>query len=96
MCSFDMAALSAEIQNCRKAFDELNISVLTQLLKNSNLRNDLTIETIVEDFRLYMDYFNMHFNANINGKGIFETTLEEHEKRCHRQLDILLHGVLGK
>ncbi|MCI6966783.1 TetR/AcrR family transcriptional regulator [bacterium] len=90
------AALSAEIAECRREFDALNISVLTELLNSRPLREGLSVTAIVEDFRIYMDFFNLRFKASFGGKCPLETALKEHEERCHRQLDILLHGVLGE
>lgn len=86
-------ALSAEIAKCRKKFDELNISVLTGLLNSKPLREGLAVEAIVEDFRIYMDFFNLRFKTSFDGKSTLETALHEHEKRCHRQLGMLLYGV---
>lgn len=90
------AALAAAVTHCRRAFDELNIAVLTELLTAAPLREGLSVDVIVEDFRIYMDFFNLHFNAGWSGSLAPEQALQEHEERCHRQLDILLYGVLGE
>ena len=89
------AALSAEIGKRRAEFDALNISVLTELLNGEPLRECLSVSAIVEDFRMYMDYFNMRFKAAFSEDRSAESILREHEERCHRQLHILLYGVLG-
>lgn len=89
------ASLSEEIAQRRHAFDELNICVLTELLDRETLRPGLCVKTIVEDFRVYMDFFNLRFKPDWNDGRSRENLLKEHEERCHRQLDILLHGVLG-
>lgn len=88
------ASLTDGVLQCRREFDELNISVLTDLLNSRPLRKGLTVDTIVEDFRLYMDYFNMRFKMEMRENSGVETLLRNHEERCHRQLDILLHGVI--
>ena len=88
--------LDREIAACRRGFDELNVAVLTQLLESQTLREGLQISVVVEDFRLYMDYFNAHYHAIYSGEGSGEDALQKHEERCHRQLDILLYGVLGE
>lgn len=90
------AALSARIAERRKEFDALNIAVLTGLLSAGPLRKGLSIEAIVEDFRIYMDFFNLRFGAEPREGCSAKDELREHEERCHRQLDILLHGVLGE
>lgn len=86
--------LSGEIEERRKEFDALNVSVLAELLKNEHLREGISVDAVVEDFRVYMDFFNMRFKTICGGKLSLESALREHEERCHRQLDILLHGVL--
>jgi TetR/AcrR family transcriptional regulator len=88
--------LSAEIAECREAFDKLNIAVLTALLDGRRLRKGLSIPAIVEAFRTYMDFFNMQFQTALHQGCAPERVLQEHEERCHQQLDILLHGVLGE
>ncbi len=89
-------AVSSAIAECRSAFDALNISVLTGLLHSEPLREELCVEAIVEDFRVYMDFFNLRFKAAPGEERSTERALREHEERCHRQIDILLHGVLGE
>lgn len=89
-------ALLTEIAERRRSFDELNISVLSDLLESTPLREGLSVCTVVEDFRMYMDYFNLHFKAAFCGDTSIQQLLQEHEERCHRQLDILLYGVIGE
>ena len=88
--------LSTEITERRRAFDALNASVLTALLEERPLRNGLSVPSIVEEFRTYMDFFNLRFKAALHQGCSPERILKEHEERCHQQLDILLHGVLGE
>lgn len=89
------AGLAEQIAARRRAFDALNISVLTDLLESASLREGLSVETVVEDFRLYMDYFNIHYRAAFRGEASPQDALFKHEERCHRQIDILLYGVLA-
>lgn len=88
--------LADRIASCRRGFDELNVSVLTEFLKRNPLREGLSVAEIVEDFRMYMDFFNMRFRKTFAGEIPSEKVLQEHEERCHRMLDILLHGVMGE
>lgn len=87
-------SLMGDITEARKAFDELNITVLTCLLESATLREGVTVSAVVEDFRIYMDYFNLRFKAVLMGAHSPEQALRKHEERCHRQLGILLYGVL--
>lgn len=88
------AALAEEIARRRQAFDRLNADVLTGVLGKASLRAGLSAETVVEDFRMYMDYFNLRFRSAFRGRRSIDEILTEHEEKCRRQLDILLHGVL--
>ncbi|MDD3410620.1 MAG: TetR/AcrR family transcriptional regulator [Eubacteriales bacterium] len=90
------AHLAAELARARMPFDRLNISVLTRLLENTPLRSGLTAAAVVEDFRMYMDYFNARFRSALTNAENPQQALRDHEERCHRQLDLLLHGVLEK
>jgi TetR/AcrR family transcriptional regulator len=90
------ADLGVQITSCRKDFDTLSLSVLTDLLRGAPLREGFTVESTVEEFRLYMDFFNMRFKTALNQGRPPEIVLKEHEERCHRQLDILLYGVMDQ
>lgn len=89
------ASLKSEIAECRKEFDEFSISVLTEFLSSEPIRKGLTVSVIAEDFRNYIDYFNMKFADSCGQNVPSECALREHEERCHRQLNMLLYGVLG-
>ncbi len=88
------AQLVALLAKVKEPFDILNIKTLTALLEGAPLRPGISISAVTEDFRLYMDYFNARFREVLNEAKTPEQALCEHEERCHRQLDILLHGVL--
>ena len=88
--------LRSEISRLREPFDTLNISVLTELLKSQPLRQGLSVDLVVTDFRMYMDYFNVHFKTLCGKSGSSLDILRKHEELCHRQLDILLYVVLDK
>jgi TetR/AcrR family transcriptional regulator len=89
------ASLIAQIAVCRRDFDEFSISVLTEFLSSEHVRKDLTIPAIVEDFRSYIDYFNLRFAGSFGKNVPSESVLCEHEKMCYRQLNMLLYGVLN-
>lgn len=86
-------SLAEQISQRRAGFDQLNLSVLTAILKSQPLRPGLTPEEVAEDFRAYMDYFNLRFRADMRAGQPVKEILLEHEEKCRRQLDILLYGV---
>ena len=87
-------ALAEEIARRRQGFDRLNAAVLSHMLETAPLRKGLNAAAVVEDFRMYMDYFNLRFRTAFRSGRSMDEILTEHEKKCRRQLDILLHGVL--
>ncbi|MEA4912288.1 MAG: TetR/AcrR family transcriptional regulator [Oscillospiraceae bacterium] len=89
------AGLAPEIAQLRRKFDALNISVLTELLRSEPLRSELSVDAVVYDFGMYMDFFNLHFKSAQSERSD-AAILKEHEERCHRQLHILLYGVLDQ
>lgn len=84
--------LREAIAAVRSEFDRLNIRVLTDLLKKVRLRAGITIAEVVDDFRLYQDYFNTRYQ--LEHPDAF--SLAEHEVSCHRSLNILLYGIIDQ
>lgn len=90
------AHLTQRLAEVRKEFDRQNVTILTGLLENAPLRKGITVSEVVDDFRTYMDYFNARFKPVLAETGTPEQALRDHEERCHRQIEILLYGVLEK
>lgn len=86
------AHLAKAISEAKAEFDELNISALTKLLQSARLRSDMTIQSVVEIFRLYQDFANARYQMEPSEA----TNLEKHEKICKRSLSILLYGVIER
>lgn len=86
--------LRAEITERRKAFDNFNISVFAEILKGAVLRNGITVLSAAEDFRMYMDFFNMRLREELANASSSEQAIKKYEERCRRQIDIFLYGVL--
>jgi TetR/AcrR family transcriptional regulator len=90
------AHLAKELAGTQKEFDSQNVSILTTLLESAPLQDDIAISEIVSDFKMYMNYFNARFRTVLEHADSPKQALREHEERCHRQLRILLYGVLVK
>lgn len=86
-------ALRDRIAPLRRAFDDLNLTVLTGLLAQETLRPGLDAAQVVEEFGLFMDFFHTRFR-DARRTAPPEEFLRLHEEFCHRQLDILLYGVV--
>lgn len=86
--------LAGAVAERKRGFDALSISVLTDFLADRPLRGGLSAAAIAEELRSYMDYFNLRFKTAFAMGCCPEDILKEHEERCRRQIDILLHGLL--
>ena len=84
--------LMDSIKETRAEFDKLNISILTELLQSVELNSGITISEAVEHFRMYQDYFSVRYQLDQKG----ELSLEEHEKYCHRWVNIFLYGIINQ
>lgn len=84
--------LLAQINAAKAELDELNITVLTTLLKKLKLRADVTIKQVIEVFLLYQDMVNTRYQM----QSIDSTNFEEHDRRCRYALNILLYGVVDR
>lgn len=82
------------IGEVKSEFDTLNISVLTELLDRVSLRPGISVSEVVEDFRAYQDFFNARYLSIQQGCSA-KSILHDHEERCHRQLKMLLYGIIG-
>ena len=79
------AHLVAEIGLKKKRFDDLNIHILEQLLQELPLQPGMTMEEVVETFRLFQDFFN----ATERTQDFYLR-----EGHCKKALHILLYGVV--
>lgn len=88
--------LNVQIKTCRQRFDEVNLAFLTSLLDQQRLREGLNSQDIAEEFRAYMDYFNLRFYQSLKEGWTIGEAIQKHEERCHQQISILLYGVIGR
>lgn len=84
--------LRGEIAKCRETFDLLNIGILKRLLKSLKLRADMSMDEVIDTFRLYQDFINAKYQMT----GVREIDIREHEESCHRAVGILLYGVVER
>lgn len=88
------AHLLSAIKTARQAFDTLNITILTRLLSASLLRQDVSLQAIIEWIQEYMDFFNLRYTLKLNETADLNEAILMHEQKCHRQLSFLLFGVM--
>lgn len=84
--------LIGQINDCKKKFDELNKSVLLKILKDYNLREDITEEQIVSVMQLFQDFVNARYKMMPGD----EPDMKKHDELATKALDILLYGVVKR
>lgn len=84
--------LSKQIHEIKADFDALNLSVLTELLSEVKLREDVTTGQVIEVFRLFQDFINARYQMTPNDA----IDIKEHEEICSRALNILLYGAVKR
>lgn len=84
--------LAEAIREIKSGFDELNITVLSELLQSLKLREEMSIESVVELFRLYQDFVNARYQ--MEASNVID--LEKYEETCKKSLSVLLYGVVQK
>ena len=65
---------------------------LTELLRATPLREDITVDEVADSLRLFQDYLNMRFRSP-DGAMV---NMEEHERQCLRALEIFLYGIIKR
>ncbi len=81
--------LKEAVQKIKADFDALNVSVLTALLEKIPLQPGVTVDEVVEVFRLYQDFINARYRMENFGSNDWK----QREQVCKRSLHILLYGV---
>lgn len=81
-----------QIRERIQAFEELNVSILKRILQDMPLRQDVTMDEIIETFHLFQNFINA-----ADGYETKETSdYEVYDQRRRRALDILLYGVIER
>lgn len=83
------------IKQLRQPFDDFNMTFIQTLLAGKKIRQGLDTALLSTDFRMYMDFFNMCFYEELHQGNPLDVVIKKHEERCHRQIDLLIHGILG-
>lgn len=86
------APLKEVIREIKADFDALNVSVLTALLEKLSLQSGVTVDEVVEVFRLYQDFINARYRMDGYGSDVWK----QREQVCKRSLHILLYGVVER
>ena len=90
------AALSEQITELKKEFDEWNRSLYRRLLSGITLRKGVTQEAAMEYFTLMQSMFNGYFSSPAYAGKDFMVKIADHEEKLAQMLDILLYGLAKK
>lgn len=84
------AHLQNEIRERKADFDALNLKILDDILSRLSLRPDISKVEVIETFRMFQDFINIHYQMpDADGRGF-----EAREENCLKALNILLYGVI--
>lgn len=83
--------LLSRIHELKNDFDKFNISILTLLLQDLKLQENISIELAVDTLRLFQDFISARYQMQSD-----EIDLKEYEMTCKRTLHILLYGVVER
>lgn len=86
--------LQGEIAALRADFDSLSIKIFASLLQNAKLRADMTMEEVVEIFRMYQEFVSIRFRSLM--KAGTETEPESYDQICKKFIHVLLYGVIER
>ncbi len=86
------AQLHDQILESRRQFDELNIQMFDRLLSTVRLRPSIRRKEVIETFRQFQDFINIH--CDLSGTG--PTNFADREEACRKTLDILLYGIIER
>lgn len=84
--------LEKEILEKRKAFDGLNIAILSTLLTSMPLRKQITREDVIKAFGQFQNFMN----AKSRAAALSPEEFRAHEQEVKKALDILLYGVIER
>ncbi len=88
--------LREEVAHLRGDFDQLNFKIFRGMLGATPLREGLSLDTVVEDFKMYMNFFNLSFKDTMSQGLSRQEAFKVHEERSHRQIEIILYGMVER
>lgn len=85
--------LRKQIDELKIRFDSANRSFLEDILKQLNLRENISIDEAMEYFVAFQEFFNSYFQKTLSGNTHVQDIIQTHEIQCHKMLDIMLYGI---
>jgi TetR/AcrR family transcriptional regulator len=88
--------IASGIASARSPFDRANRMALAGVVGQTRLRDGLDADEVWQSLLDYIDFFNIAHARKAGGKEDAAELLRSREEACHRQIDMLLFGVLAR
>ena len=89
-------ALSSEIAELKKEFDEINKKLYREILDSIQLRDGITYDDAMKYFIMLQDMFNHSFSSQNCQNVSLTAKMEIHERDVPKILDFMLYGIARK
>lgn len=87
------AALTVEIRERKKVFDQFNRCVYRAALSGVVLREGITETEAMEFYEMIQEMFNGYFSSPTYADRDFQYMAADHEKKLAKLLDLMLYGI---
>lgn len=84
--------LRGQIAACRLAFDQLNETMLTAILKKEALAEGITIRDAILQMRVFEDFVSI----GLKNAGQEARQAEEHNRLCRQTFQTMLYGLIAR
>ena len=81
-----------QIREIKGGLDRFNTNFYEQVLKNVNLKDDISREEAIEYFLVFQESFNYYFQNKTYGD--FRKLFDEHELKLSKLLRIMFYGMV--
>lgn len=85
--------LQCEIKQLKKEYDTYLAKRYRKLLSRLGLREEVSMENVLEYFMIFQEMFNGYFREQFK-RDDFKSVIADHESKLQSLLDIMLHGVV--
>jgi AcrR family transcriptional regulator len=84
--------LQEKILHERKEFDALNQNILKKIIRQNEVRSDISEREILNAFEMFQNMLNAGYRNVIGGRA----DIVKHEKDCRNILNIFLYGIVKR
>ncbi len=85
--------LRKQIAELKEGFDSVNKRFLGEILKQLNLRENISADEAMEYFLAFQEFFNSYFQKNKSRDNHMSDMMKTHEIQLHKIFNILLYGI---